>query len=196
MANEKLVSLFKQGWQSWNTWREGVFKPNKSTLTGIELSLSNIKNTKPVKTRFIGFNFGLATLKLDAKWRLARLIRSEGGYRRNLRGADLSGTDLSGTNLSKANLSGANLSGANLRGIDLSSANLSGANLSSSDLTKAALIFANFNEADLKDADLSGAAIVGAIFTGAIVNRGTKFSLGVTALIAEVMQRALPAPKD
>ena len=99
-------------------------------------------------------------------------INGEGGYRADLRGAnlkeeDLRGVNLRGVDLREVNLSGANLSGTDLRWTDLSGANLSGANLREADLTGtdlsgvnlrlANLRWANLSKANLRNADLSGA---------------------------------------
>ena len=81
-------------------------------------------------------------------------LRSEGGKR-----ADLSGADLRSADLRSAVLSGADLSGADLRSAVLSGADLSGADLSGAVLSGAVLSGADLSGAVLRSADLSGAVL-------------------------------------
>ncbi len=96
-------------------------------------------------------------LRSHKKW-----LNKDGGWRADLRDADLSGADLHGANLRCANLCYANLYSANLRGADLYSADLRGAdlryaNLHGADLRYANLCYTDLSNVDLCDADLRDA---------------------------------------
>ena len=124
------------------------------------------------------------TLDLPAILEQHRLwLRSDGGSRAiltgaNLSRANLSGANLSGANLNQANLSRANLSGANLSGANLNQANLSGADLSGANLSLAILSGANLSWADLSGANLSQASLSGAKLSGAYLIDGGQRSDG------------------
>jgi Pentapeptide repeats (8 copies) len=84
---------------------------------------------------------------------------SDGRWRLDFRGTDLSGANLSRANLSRANLIRADLSKASLIRADLSGAFLLGADLAEAYLHGANLFEANLSFANLREADLSEARL-------------------------------------
>ena len=86
-------------------------------------------------------------------------IKSIGGKRADLQGADLRWANLQSADLRWADLQSANLQSADLRWADLQSANLQSADLQGANLRDADLQGANLRDADLQGADLRDANI-------------------------------------
>lgn len=136
------------------------------------------------------------TAEIDAfKTRLAawkQTLADYGGYRIDLRGANLQGADLSravlsGAKLSETRMEGGNLHEAKMKGTDLSEAKLHGAyfvaamldgadlsetRMEAVDMSEAQLRGANLSFAGLNGANLYNARIMGAIMTYAVLERG------------------------
>lgn len=133
----------------------------------------------------------------------------------NLSGAQLAGSNLAGAWLNLADLTGADLRNTNLSGANLLGANLASANLSNSRLIGASLIGAHVNGTNLLGADLTGsrllaselmpvdlltdpllqelnqlqqvAVITDVDLSGARFNRQTKWPLGRTSILTEML---------
>ena len=131
MANEKRLTLLRQGVQKWNEWRD----LSDADFCGADLCGADLCGADLSGADLCGAFLGSADLS----------------------GADLSGADLSGANLSGANLSGADLSGASLVEANLGYARLSGACFREADLCGAELIDTKLVSADLNKADLFSA---------------------------------------
>jgi hypothetical protein len=114
MANPEHLEMMKQGWTTWNKWREQhpTVIPDLSgiPLGGIKLRTFNLKDTDFRKSIFD---------KVDL----------QGG---RLSNADFSGAKLKDVNLQISHLDGAKFVGAELISIDLKYADLRAANLSQS----------------------------------------------------------------
>ena len=111
-----------------------------------------------------------------------RLILTNGCYRCDLAGVDLSQTHLIGADLREATLAGADLSWSNLEGADLAKANLTGANFTGAFLTNASLAYTNldnvnFAQAQLYYVDVTGASMEHLNLADATVI-GTPISVG------------------
>jgi len=133
----------------------------------------------------------------------------------NLSGAQLAGSNLAGAWLNLADLTGADLRNTNLAGANLLGANLASANLSNSQLIGTSLIGAHVNGTNLLGADLTGsrllaselmpvdlltdpllqelnqlqqlAVITDVDLSGVRFNRQTKWPMGRTSLLAEML---------
>src|SRR6516164_291656 len=146
MADESLVSLLKDGVETWNKWRSegqrGLPDLSGANLCGAKLSLANLRGAD------------LSGAKLSE--------------------ANLGEADLSGSMLSEAKLWRADLSRANLDGVVLNRANLRESNLSRAGLSKAELIRADLRQADLRQANLGGSNLSGATLRRTLLD-GTNF---------------------
>jgi hypothetical protein len=135
MANERQLSILKQGVEVWNKWR--AEKPDvRIDLSGADLAEMDLN----------GVNFRGAVL-IDAY-----LHEAQVGF-----------ADLSEADLRRADLIGTHLRGTNLRGASLREADLRQANLWLADLYEANLIGSNLYQARLHGADLGEVDLKGAI---------------------------------
>ena len=146
MANEEHLTIFKQGVDTWNQWREENpdIYPDLSNanlynayLRGVDFSKTNLSNAEISEASLLIGDLRGANLKS------AQLL-----------GAILTGTNLQGANLCDANLSGAHLRGANLNGAilrkaDIAGADLYGVNLTGVDLHQAQVGWTRFVDVDL-----------------------------------------------
>lgn len=114
MANPEHLEMLKQGWTTWNKWRERhpTVIPDLSGIPfgGIKLRTFNLRDT-------------------DFRKSILNNVALQGGH---LSGADFSGAKLRDVNLQIARLDGAMFVGAELISVDLKYADLRGANLSQS----------------------------------------------------------------
>jgi uncharacterized protein YjbI with pentapeptide repeats len=144
MANPAHLTVFYDGVEAWNSWRE------RNPLVTPDLADANLQ----------GLNVKGANLR-QANLRGVDLQEA------NLQEANLWGVNLEGADLVRANLKGADLRQANLSGVKLVGARLDGANLRETMLEGALLREANLEEADLLGADLTGANLWAANLKGA-----------------------------
>jgi len=188
MANPTHLTVFYEGVDIWNSWREShpLVTPD---LTGANLQRLNLKRANLQQADLRGVDLREANLKeanlLGINLERADLVRA------NLKGADLRQANLSGANLvgarlkgatlretvlegsvlREANLKGADLLGANLRGANLWAANVKGASLWGANLKGAYLREANLKEAGLREANLEGADLAQANIKGRMFGR-------------------------
>lgn len=191
MANDKLVTLLKQGIEVWSAWREKnpdvVLDLRGANLSDMVLAIRDLRNANLSSatldnTMLSGANLCRANLR-GASLRGANLWRAD------LSDADLSGVDLSevvfdrtffaalrlgianfldddldipNTNFRSAILRGANLRGKNLRCVTLGGADLSGADLSGTDLGGTDLSGTDLSNALLSKANLAESNLYGA----------------------------------
>lgn len=177
MANEAHFRILKDGWRSWNEWREqqptiipdlsgadlqgidlGEFNLMDADLSGADLSEANLRDT----------NFCSATLR-HANLSKANLLFA-GFDDANLEGANLSCTNLGFASLTDAVLNGVNFSfatlretnffKATLRGANLSAANLRGTNFTNADLSQVDLSYATFSHVILNNTNFAEAVMV------------------------------------
>jgi hypothetical protein len=153
LADEKLLSLLKEGVAAWNARRPNLSEDDLNgadlrgaDLHGANLSLANLRGANLSEAnlsqaKLIGTHLSEANLR-GANLRQARLLRAN-LIEAKLGGANLSRAVLGRAFLDSANLSEANLSGVNLHGANLSQAKLGGANLSGAFLSET--LFANTN---------------------------------------------------
>ena len=153
MANAQQLYILRQGWSTWNAWRQQHLE-EWIDLRGANLSGADLR----------GATLSRADLR-DAKLNGADLSGA------NLRGANLSGANLSVAGLFEADLSGANLSSASLSNAFLRRADLFSASLSNAFLRRADLSSASLSNADCDMADLSGANLRGADLSRANLSR-------------------------
>jgi uncharacterized protein YjbI with pentapeptide repeats len=190
MANPAHLTVFHEGVEIWNSWRERhpLVTPD---LTGANLQGLNLKRANLQQANLQGADLREANLKQANL--LAINLEGADLVRANLKGADLRQANLSGANLvnarleganlretmlegavlREANLKGADLLGARLQGANLWAANLKGANLWAANLKGAYLREANLKEAGLREANLAGADLAGANIKGRIFGRRT-----------------------
>jgi uncharacterized protein YjbI with pentapeptide repeats len=158
VANEKQLSILKQGVNVWNKWRE------ENPDNKIDLSYADLKGTHLHSANLSSAGLSSANLS-SADLDSANLISAD------LSSANLDSANLDRANLFRANLSSANLSSANLSSADLDSANLSSAKLRSANLTGANLFRADLSIADLRSADLISANLISANLDSADLSR-------------------------
>jgi Domain of unknown function (DUF4263)/Pentapeptide repeats (8 copies) len=149
MANEKHLSILKQGIEAWNQWRHENPKI-KPDLQGADLRGSSLD----------GIDFGEANL------REVMLCDASLGQI-NFSKADLSEANLAGSDLTQANLSQARLTKAFVEDACLNYADFCEANLTSADLCGTRQFRSKFRKAILEKADLSRAQSIRTDFTGA-----------------------------
>jgi uncharacterized protein YjbI with pentapeptide repeats len=194
MANEKHLSILKQGVKTWNAWR--AENPNlPADLKGADLSGQDLNEFDFDDTDFSEADVSGASF-YKASFLGAILTRA------NLRKAQLSDLDLedldlneailSEANLSRsslldANLTEADLSGANLHHVELFGATLRKANLRGADLSYARLIEADLREANLQGANLAYCTLHGTNFRGANL---TNANLDLALLVSTHLENA------
>jgi hypothetical protein len=158
MANPEHLETLKQGWQTWNNWRDSnpdvVVCLQGANLKGAQLS---------------GFNFSEVNLSGGDLARAS--LRNTNFSGANLAGVDLRQTELFHAVLRRADLRDANLGWGIFRDADFAGANLAGANLYAADLQST-----NFRETILDNAYLCG-AYLGSADLSATTFVGAKFGL-------------------
>lgn len=155
MASEKDITLLRQGFKVWNSWRQchPKFIPEfkGADLTGLKLFKVDLNGADLREVDFSGTSL----------------------YQANLTGANLYRANLSTAILQEANLSKASLIEANLKGKKFPQTNLSEADLSRANLSRVKFYRStnlgntNFSWTNLYRADLSGLDLKGNNFTGA-----------------------------
>jgi uncharacterized protein YjbI with pentapeptide repeats len=184
VADEKLLSLLKEGVAAWNARRpqpDFSEQDHRLDLIGADLRGANLRGADLRGADLRGACLSDAQL---SQVKLGEADLSEAFlHGTDLRGADLRGVDLSDArlsqvklgeaDLSEANLRGANLSGADLSHTDLFDANLryaylGGANLSGANLAMAHLLGANLTEANLTEAHLNETLFAGTNLTSVV----------------------------
>jgi uncharacterized protein YjbI with pentapeptide repeats len=188
MANPAHLTVFYDGVEAWNSWRERnpLVAPD---LADANLQGLNLKGANLVQANLRGVDLQEANLKDANLWGVnlegADLLRANldgADLRRanlssaksvgaSLKGANLREAILEGALLREANLEGADLLGANLKGANLWAANLRGANLWAADLGGAYLREANLKEAGLREANLEEADLAGANIKGRMLGK-------------------------
>jgi hypothetical protein len=143
MANQKHLSILRQGAAAWNDWRRQnpTAKPNlsKADLTEID---------------FVGgTDFGADLTKTNMRECNLSFV--------NLGGVDLSESTLTGADLTWANLTTAHLFDTDLRFARLFGANLMDASLTRADMTGADLTHAIFSGTGLQGAKLNDCIVYG-----------------------------------
>lgn len=151
MVNREHLDILKQGFATWNQWRQkhpGTYADlHGADLTGVSLFNTNLSNVNLAGANLTGVSLSNANLShsdlsnanlsdtylpwcnlSNAFLQNANLSRS------NLTGVNLAGADLSGATLLNSNLAGANLAGTNLSQTNISHVNLAGVNLSNAQL--------------------------------------------------------------
>lgn len=199
MASEQHITLLRQGFKVWNSWRQrhpkiipelkGAdltgLKLFKVDLSGADLSEVDFSGTSLYQANLSGANLCKANLSTtileEANLSRANLIES------NLKDKKFPKTNLSEANLSRANLIGvkfftstslnntnfslSNLSGADLSGLNLRSNNFAGANLCKANLNATNLYAANLCGANLSGANLEYANLREAQIQEAIIDK-------------------------
>lgn len=148
MANEKHLSILRQGIEAWNQWRHENPKI-KPDLQGANLYGASLD----------GIDFGEANL------REAMLCDASLGQA-NFSKADLSKANLAESDLTEANLREAQLIKAFVENACLNYADFCEANLTSADLGGTRQVRTKFRKAILEKADLSRAQSIRTDFTG------------------------------
>jgi hypothetical protein len=131
MANPEHLEILKQGVETWNQWRQDIYR-KKPDLAGEDLSKAELWGIDFSGVNLCGVNFKDADLRwANLKWaRLSKAVL----YR-----ADLCDADLTGADLRRADLSYANCSNAIFKLVNLSEARLIKAVLDGATLTGACL---------------------------------------------------------
>jgi len=164
MANDKQLSILRQGATVWNRWVE----QNRQAITAgtirLDLRGADLRGAELDRVMLYGADltgadlsnadlglgsFGSADLT-DTKLREATLYGVDFSY------SILNGTDLSGADLHQAYFVDVDLSRAQLKGANLSETNLSFKNFQSHDLRGTIFEGANLTGADFSRANLSG----------------------------------------
>jgi uncharacterized protein YjbI with pentapeptide repeats len=150
MAEEKLLTILKQGAVAWNEWK--IENPGRS----LDLSYAQI-GEKNLRTA----DLSVANLtKADLGWAYLGEANLTGAH---LRWTNLTEAELRGAHLNNANLVDADLHDANLADADLGQARLIRANLSGANLSGAHLGGANFGRTILGNVDLSRVTGIGEV---------------------------------
>jgi uncharacterized protein YjbI with pentapeptide repeats len=135
MANQKQLTLLKQGTEIWNRWRNEHPKV-EIDLSEADLSEADLSSFDLSRVDLSGANLNRANLShtnmSGSNLSSSKIVIRPDGKRKASTDFKLTSVNLSEANLREANLSGANLRGANLRGADLRGADLSEAILSGS----------------------------------------------------------------
>ena len=141
MANEKYLTILRQGVEIWNRWRndqpELVIDGSTVEIGTFDVSDESLDNLFQLPVGYSGIDLSRADLS----------------------GTDLKGINFDGVDLSEADLGGTSLIGANLTRANLQKANLFGANLSTATLRNADLRGATLCRAVLTESDLRGAKL-------------------------------------
>lgn len=135
MANEKHLSILKQGVDVWNEWR--LKTDEKPDLRGADLKETDLRGATLHGVNLQGSNL----------------------YEADLRGVYMPETDLQKANLQRAELRGTNLQRANLHGANLKEASIQLTNLQETNLQEANLGHTIFFWAQLKDTEGLGTCV-------------------------------------
>lgn len=158
MANDKQLSILKQGAGAWNRWIE---RHHQSIIDGsLKLDLRDADLRGAVLDRAMLYGADLTGADLgDADLGLGS-FGSANLTNTNLRDATLYGVDFSYSIIDGTDLRGANLHQAYFDDVDLSRARLRGADLSQTNLS-----FKSFRSHDLQDTSFEGANLTGTDFS-------------------------------
>lgn len=126
MASSEQLSLIKEGFKQWNSWRDKnslvLIDLSNADLRGLDLSRSKLWGANLQSANLQGANLSNSDLR-NADFRRSNLSQAN-FLEADLRNVDFSATNLRDTNFSKANLKGAIFSDINSQGTNFTGANL------------------------------------------------------------------------